>query len=754
MTTTDATTVPSPHAPVNGAERPHVHIDLTAIDPLVEEHAPGGDDAPEPTPIVTTKTAPVALPQAKTNLLERAEERARVTRRPIISPWFKTSAGRRRMIQLTVDEWWYRARARAVALLLKDVWWWLWWAACGALRLMGAIGGYAVVAEQRDYRRDARGALDHKSGAHWNREFKAAMGRRIPGVAFGFAALIVIFGVPHLLVPWWPNQLALINWAVPWWVKWSVYVLTGRALVRYGKPVDRPMVTATVPKQLAPRISAAGIGLAFGALGIAILTKLVRDDRADDLFQGHPIMRTAVGWQADMIMPLGVTAEEVVERRKLVAGNLRRKIGQVWLFEQGSDHPGALRLTVLDRPFSETPLPPWPLMKARNVSILNPLPFGYTQSVEAVDVTLFESNFLAGGLQGAGKTSALIILAAGAVLDPRVIPIFIELAGKGDYSAFEKIAHRYVSGPARDDDLQQVIGILRELDHDLEASADALKAAIAAGKAPDRKVTEELASTVPELRPRFVLIDEIAELFTEKAYAKDAEKLMKSILRRGRAFGWIFLLGIQNPDARSIPLGIIRLLGTRYCLRVDGQVGNDAVLGTSSYKMGHRATLLSEEDRGVGLLKIGATVSTVRAGYLTTKQIADVVRRAYAVREPAGLLTGNAVGQELDLDRYADDHLQIIHDCLNVWHVAGGDAADAKVTGGPSCWLYRLQEELAKDIPARYGDLRGHWLSGRFREMGIKTRGTVNRRVDGRQEGRPGVTLAAIEKALDDADDD
>ena len=61
---------------------------------------------------------------------------------------------------------------------------------------------------------------------------------------------------------------------------------------------------------------------------------------------------------------------------------------------------------------------------------------------------------------------------------------------------------------------------------------------------------------------------------------------------------------------------------------------------------------------------------------------------------------------------------------------------------------------LAKDVPARYGDLKGHWLSGRFREMGIKTRRTVNRRINGEQKGYPGVTLAALEAALDEADDD
>jgi len=53
----------------------------------------------------------------------------------------------------------------------------------------------------------------------------------------------------------------------------------------------------------------------------------------------------------------------------------------------------------------------------------------------------------------------------------------------------------------------------------------------------------------------------------------------------------------QRPDAKYLPTGISADAVLRRCLKVQGQVENDMVLGTSAYKNGTRATMFSRKDR-------------------------------------------------------------------------------------------------------------------------------------------------------------
>jgi S-DNA-T family DNA segregation ATPase FtsK/SpoIIIE len=212
----------------------------------------------------------------------------------------------------------------------------------------------------------------------------------------------------------------------------------------------------------------------------------------------------------------------------------------------------------------------------------------------------------------------------------------------------------------------------------------------------------------------------------------------------------MILLGIQNPDAKSIPLGIVRLMGTRFCLRVDGQPANDMVLGTSSYQLGHRATLFSEEDKGVGLLKAGSSVRTVRTYYMTADQLVDIGRRALALRTMAGTVTGDAAGQDIPDD--IRDRTRIVVDLVNVWTRLDHPHADAPGTDGlkegPSAWLASLADALAEAMPGRYDGMDGDELGARLRGLDVPTMTNRKRNVDGGQVNRAGVALGELERVL------
>src|SRR5690606_32947095 len=85
-------------------------------------------------------------------------------------------------------------------------------------------------------------------------------------------------------------------------------------------------------------------------------------------------------------------------------------------------------------------------------------------------------------------------------------------------------------------------------------------------------------------------IDECQELFGHEDYGKAAGRLAEQVIKLGRAYGVILLLGTQRPDAKSLPTGITANVNTRFCLAVMDQLANDMILGTSAYKNGYRAT--------------------------------------------------------------------------------------------------------------------------------------------------------------------
>jgi S-DNA-T family DNA segregation ATPase FtsK/SpoIIIE len=397
-------------------------------------------------------------------------------------------------------------------------------------------------------------------------------------------------------------------------------------------------------------------------------------------------------------------------------------------------------LWVLDKPFSEMRMPAWPLLSRGRADMLAPIPFGCTQNLERASVTLFESNWLTGGVPGAGKTSGMLVLGCAAALDPRCELYLVELKGTNDYVGLQPVAHRHVSGAATSEALDATMAVLREVYAQLEKRALALATAIKAGKAPERKVTPELASAGIGLHPLLLILDEIQELFAEKEYVEEAEELLKGILKRGRALAVMVALGTQSPDARSLPKSIERLIGTRYALRVEGQPGNDMILGTSAYQSGHRATLFDETDRGVGLLKVGTNVRTVRSCYLTVAQVEAIGRRARVLREEAGTLTGEAAGQHRQ-DTDDATRTVVLLDSIEVWKTAGGD---------DSAWLASLEDALADRWPDRYADLGDGWLGTRLRALKVPKLGQ-RKRGDGSggQTNRAGVRRAAILKALE-----
>jgi S-DNA-T family DNA segregation ATPase FtsK/SpoIIIE len=179
-----------------------------------------------------------------------------------------------------------------------------------------------------------------------------------------------------------------------------------------------------------------------------------------------------------------------------------------------------------------------------------------------------------------------------------------ELKGTGDLEPLAQVASRYASG-LDDDTIEQALLALRDLRRECVRRAATIKE-LPRVQVPENKVTPELARRRPlGLHLLVCAIDEVQELFSHPTYGREAAELAEKIIKLGRALGIILLLATQRPDKDSVPTGVSANVGTRFCLRVMGQVENDMVLGTSMYRDGVRATMFTKRDKGVGTWSAG-----------------------------------------------------------------------------------------------------------------------------------------------------
>jgi S-DNA-T family DNA segregation ATPase FtsK/SpoIIIE len=163
-------------------------------------------------------------------------------------------------------------------------------------------------------------------------------------------------------------------------------------------------------------------------------------------------------------------------------------------------------------------------------------------------------------------------------------------------------------------------------------------------------VTPQLAARRSlRLHPLVFGVDEAQEAFSHSEYGPMFARYDEQVNKRGPALGIILLLATQRLDAKSLPTGVTSNVSMRFCLRVMDQVANDMVLGTSAYKTGVRATLMTVSDKGCGYLVVAADFAQLVKTYNVDGRASErVCDRARIMREQAGTLSGYALGESND----------------------------------------------------------------------------------------------------------
>ena len=554
-------------------------------------------------------------------------------RRPIIPAHWRTWQDAKRHLWLMAARHGHRAAyhsVRSPAYFAKAAGFAVW----GVIVVIGRLIAWWHIpgTTALEYQAAAQGLLnDHLRLHKQGRDTRKARGTIL---ALALAGLIVVAVVTVVFAPWWVWALAAV----------ALFVMFALA----GRPNGKTITTrAVIPSEVQPPTPDV-ITRALGSLGIPGINQALRN--GERLNFPSPVREDGPGWRFEVDLPYGVTATQVIERREQLASGLRRPLGAVWPEVVSHEHAGRLEGWVGRVDISRAKPAPWPWLRTGGGDVFGPLPFGTDPRQRRVDVAVIEHNWLIGSMPGQGKTSAMRVLISGVSLDPSVEMWIHELKGTGDVDQFEPCSHRFISG-IDDEAIAYAAESLKLLRAEIMKRAARLKKVQADHRAlcPDKKVTREIANRRSlHLWPLMAAFDELQNLFAHPKYGKQAGEDATFIIKIGRALGVFLILATQRPDKESLPTGVSGNVSTRFCLKVAGQVENDMILGTSAYKNGARATTFRPKvDAGLGYLKGEENIpQVVRTYYLNDADTDRVAKRARAIREAAGTLSGVALGED------------------------------------------------------------------------------------------------------------
>jgi len=341
----------------------------------------------------------------------------------------------------------------------------------------------------------------------------------------------------------------------------------------------------------------------------------------------QPSTRSGNGWHAQLQLPEGVPVEMIADKKSTLAHNLLRKPIEVWPTEP-RDQAGVLDLWVADPGVLTKPVPPWPLLKEGTTDFFRGVPVALNARGEQVIGRLMAANYLIAGIMGSGKSSLVIALLLGAMLDPLVEIDVHVLAYNSDYDPMRPRLRSLVKG----DDPEHVVAAmdtLRALAGEVSRRGQELERI-----GTDTKVTREMAERDPSMRPRIVVFDEVHELFGHPEHGKEAKELALKVTKKARKTAIVLLWITPDADAASLPRGISKTVSHRVAFAINDHQGNDSILGTGMHKNGYSATtLVAGEDVGTAMAAgFGKTPGLIRSYYVRKEaaidEVTPVVERA------------------------------------------------------------------------------------------------------------------------------
>ncbi|MPZ86307.1 MAG: hypothetical protein GEV28_40440 [Actinophytocola sp.] len=346
------------------------------------------------------------------------------------------------------------------------------------------------------------------------------------------------------------------------------------------------------------------------------------------------------GWRAQLDLPPACPVEEIVKRKTMLAHNLVRFPIEVWPTEP---MPSVLDLWVAKPGALSGPVDPWPLLDDLDqvsTDYFAGVPAGITIKGDMVRGRFSGANYAAGGAMGSGKSSLVITLLAGAMLDPLVDIDVVVMAENADYTPMEPRLRTLLTG-AGSDTVDACMDLLHALYEDVTTvRGQALK------DHDVREVTRALAEKDTRLRPRIVVVDECQNLFMGD-HGKDAIEVASKLMSTARKYGITLVFLTPEPSKDALPRKLLTITSNKACFAIGDHTANDAVLGSGSYKAGISAvglvpkTVDSDGDVGTCMQRgFTATPGLLRSYFLNQGDMHRITARALQLREQHGITAG------------------------------------------------------------------------------------------------------------------
>jgi S-DNA-T family DNA segregation ATPase FtsK/SpoIIIE len=356
-----------------------------------------------------------------------------------------------------------------------------------------------------------------------------------------------------------------------------------------------------------------------------------------------PTTREGKGYRTQLELPPAVTVEMVTRKKAVLAHNLVRFPVEVWPTEPKA---GVLDLWVADQGALSGPVDPWPLLNSGTVDYFKGVPVGVNIRGKTIIGRLSAANYALAGMMGSGKSTLIITLLLGALLDPLVEADVFVMAVNADYDPMKPRLRTLLTGSG-DEVVEACLNTLRQAYADLEVRGKALK------EHGERFVTRELAEKDDRLRPRIIVVDECQALFMHETMGEEAVSLTVLLLNAARKYGYTLIFATPEPSSDSLPRKVMAVTSNKACFAIGDQRSNDAILGTGAYRAGISAVGLEpktdESDGDVGTCmgkSFEPKPGLLRCFYVSQDDAKRVVERAMKLREQAGISSGKAAPEK------------------------------------------------------------------------------------------------------------
>jgi hypothetical protein len=249
----------------------------------------------------------------------------------------------------------------------------------------------------------------------------------------------------------------------------------------------------------------------------------------------------------------------------------------------------------------------------------NHIPWAVDENAEVVNLGLYESNFIMGGIPGGGKSGGLTCYMTGLARLPNVAIVGLDpkRVEQGMW------ADRFTTISK---DLDEIDTILEQLCEEMDRRYEELD------RARVKKVPFDWFPRMPLI---VAIADEMAEILAMGLTKEEADadtrraKNIQRLVQKGRAAGIVFVGATQKPSSVTIPTSIRDLIAQKAAYATTTREMTETILGSGMASNGGLSHELSADERGVCYVisSSGRWPVKVRTYWVPDEEVEGIAKR-------------------------------------------------------------------------------------------------------------------------------